>query len=332
MANLPEQPAMLILSAKVYQIIEMMKALIHGESKFEFWGLDDSLTGRLMLECVEVPERPRPISVEARIKTNVIVLMSGGLDSTIAYYMLAQQYGVNRVGGLFLDIGQPYVAKEGEAVRSLEGVKPLHEFLFCDMLDVGKIVPTETVVDWKHIIPLRNWLFIEMAACYASDAVAFSVLRGERPDSGGDKSRTFTIAIARHLQIDYRLELLLPLANMTKGDAVSWFLNSCMIGDRAWREAQLRKTVTCFDVDDGHCGCCQACLRRYMAGKTAGIDFDFKVNPLEGAMQYAEKYRHLMSRALRERDFSHYDERRCRQDLAVLLPRAEYDKLMGGIE
>jgi 7-cyano-7-deazaguanine synthase in queuosine biosynthesis len=329
----PGQPPFPVLSGRVYQILEMMKPLLWGEDKFELMGLGEGRVSTLLSECTNVPEKPHEIEVMSRVRPRVIVLMSGGIDSTIAYYMMVQQYGANHVGGLFLDIGQPYAKKEMAALEALK-VEPLYVFMFSEMFDLENMKIAHPFVDWKHIIPLRNWLFIEMGACYASDAVAFSVLRGEQPETGGDKSKKFTNIMRQHLRADYGLELLMPLFNMTKADAIHWFLEVCTINDRAWRESQLQSTVTCFAADaaaPGHCGKCQACLRRYIAGKVAGIDFKFNKRPDSAGMIYIEKYVRLMTEALRKRDFSRYDERRCRQFLSVLLPKDEFENLMAEV-
>jgi len=53
---------------------------------------------------------------------------------------------------------------------------------------------------------------------------------------------------------------------------------------------------------------------------TNGIDIceDFNIHPMIGANQYVEKYKDVLSKALKLNDYSHYSLARCIEDLEAI--------------
>lgn len=259
----------------------------------------------IALDC---PEKPKDFDFKIEEPERLydrICLTSGGADSTIAWLM------ADKPQGLYIDIGQPYAQKERKALHMM-GI----EYHYVDMR--GTHLSDKT---WKHIIPARNLLFLSIAAELLKNNgdVWFAMVEGEGELSGrGDKSLAFirrfeewyTATTDRHIYIT-------DMCERTKPGWLRW------VQDYHGVEMlqQIRKhTVTCFSPEDGECGRCQACLRKYLSYVSIGmfIDEDFNVHPIEGCQEFIEKYKFSMNHALEIKDFSHYSARRCEEDLAAI--------------
>ena len=77
-------------------------------------------------------------------------------------------------------------------------------------------------------------------------------------------------------------------------------------------------TVSCFSKTRGHCGKCQACLRKALAYTFNGLKLKTDIDVRIGCVKFIEKYQKLMTRAIEKQDFRHYSQRRCEQDLAAI--------------
>jgi len=263
-------------------------------------GLLDRLVN-VMLDCVECPKDFK-FQVQSPVREYPnLCLTSGGADSTIAWYYAFKPQGI------YIDIGQPYAHKERRALHLID-----IPYYYVDMRGT-RIADCH----WGHIIPGRNFLFLCVAAEMVKDngSIWFAMLDGEGAASGkGDKSLLFvelfedwyTACTGRRVHIQ-------TMVDRTKPGWLKWFAESHDVNI-------IRKTVTCFSAEDGQCGACQACLRKFLSFVSIGKDIsaDFMVPPMVGAKQYVEKYETLLPRVLEKRDFTHYSRNRCLEDLQAI--------------
>lgn len=291
-----------MLGRLVHYAEEIMRA---GLERRESVSIPYELHG-IAQECYDVPERPAsysPVYSWNCESPDTIALVTGGLDSSAMYFMALANGEKPRP--MYFNLGQAYAQKEVAALarmgikvsianHALMGVNP-HQY-------------------WKHIIPARNLLLFARAAQYLPDGgvILFGVTAGETPNHGGDKSIRFLRQAHSLLASQVpSVALNCPIAGYTKTALVRWWLQHQDVD-------LLRHTVTCFSAEEGHCGACQACLRKWIAYANNGLELKTKVPVKVGCREYVEKYRRLMHNALEEEDFSRYSRARCLETLGAI--------------
>jgi 7-cyano-7-deazaguanine synthase in queuosine biosynthesis len=277
--------------------------------------LHPELLDAVLQTSVDCPEKPE--SFKCVVKANwenelvdEICLMSGGADSTIAWFL------TDKPLGLYIDIGQEYAAKELNVLEDLKSYDLKYRYI--DLKDIG--AENEFFKNWKHIIPGRNFLFLTIAAEMLKDSgrIIFSAVEGEGWNSNkGDKSEQFvyqwqkwyTAATGKNI-------LVCTLSLDTKPGWLKRFLS------KGFDINIIRyKTVTCFSKENRQCGSCQACLRKYLSFISAfNLDTseDYIVHPMIGCTEYIEKYKKNLRHCLEVKDFSHYSINRCNEDLIAI--------------
>lgn len=262
-------------------------------------------------EIYDVPEKP--VGFEPNFKKEEtlpgnelpgkIVLVSGGLDSTVSWLMATEKLG-KYPDAYYVNMGQSYADKEKEAMEAI-GI-PYEEI---------KVEPPEHLNDgkWKHIHPGRNFYYLSLVAERATEPseLVLSAVDGEISKHGGDKSRAFFTEANRILMAqEMPVKVVTPLEKMTKTDLVAWAKENQFVG-------VVSKTISCFSGEEGRCGRCQSCLRTWIAFSNNGIDIPFNIHPMQGAREFVDKYKKVMGDALQANDFSHYSERRITQTLGA---------------
>jgi 7-cyano-7-deazaguanine synthase len=209
---------------------------------------------------------------------NVILIHSGGMDSTVLLYQLRSEG--RGVRCLSVDYGQRH-RRELDAARlicgdlgvesrvaDLRGVAPL--------LAGSSLTSPELAVPEGHyadesmrltVVPNRNMLMLSLGIAWAvstkSDAVAYAAHSGDHtiyPDC-----RPEFIAAMREAAAlcDWRrIELLAPFAGMDKADIAR-------LGAKLG--VPFEKTWTCYKGLERHCGRCGACVERREAFSRAGL-------------------------------------------------------------
>ena len=219
-------------------------------------------------QIYQVPEKPQgfePTFKETEFKDK-IVLVSGGLDSTVSYFMTAIELGKKP------DMGQAYANKEIAVIQKI-GIP----------FKIIKVPEPEHLQDgkWKHIHPGRNFYYLSLVAEQATEPseLVLSAVDGEISESGGDKSRAF-FDEANNLfaQLENPVRVITPLQDLTKTDLVAWAIKNDLL-------PIVKETISCFSPTEGRCGQCQSCLRTWIAFSNNDIDIPFDVHPMEGAKE-----------------------------------------------
>lgn len=218
-------------------------------------------------------------------RKKAISVLSGGLDSTVATFLLAKEYEVHAIT---FDYGQkssmmeisssesicdklglkhtiiklPWLAHlGGSALTSAEEVPKLE----MNQLDNKEICDETARKVW---VPGRNVVFTSIALSFAEAEGATKIIVGWDLEEAGtfpDNSKEFLDAFNHLLEIgsleDIQIEA--PLIHMNKSDIVR-------MGEGI--VAPLNISYSCYMGEETHCGICESCMRRKRAFELADVE------------------------------------------------------------
>lgn len=186
--------------------------------------------------------------------SDTVILYSGGLDSLIAAYLMPNARLV------YIDTGAQYAWKE------LANLTNAPRDVWIDKrLDLADMERSD------GIVPARNAMLAIIGSYYADNIVLVST----SGDRSTDKDETWAAMMSDVLTHMYALphfdpqrgvRVLLPYKDLSKGQLVTQYL-------AAGHDPQhLRNAVSCYSHEAGHCGICKACIRKWIALESNGID------------------------------------------------------------
>lgn len=215
--------------------------------------------------------------------STVVVIVSGGLDSTtLAYHLRAHGYRLILVS---FDYGQRHRRELDFAVATATMLSAPHYLV--DLRSIGRLLTgsaltdaTVTVPDGHYtdasmritVVPNRNALMLDAAVALAvsrkADSVAFGAHNGDcaiYPDCRPEFVESFTqsarLGNAGFLSEDF--QVLAPFLMWSKAEIVR-------------RGAELgvpfADTWSCYQGGPLHCGTCGTCTERREAFAVAGVD------------------------------------------------------------
>ncbi|HIJ65537.1 MAG TPA: 7-cyano-7-deazaguanine synthase QueC [Candidatus Hydrogenedentes bacterium] len=222
----------------------------------------------------------------ADVARPAVVLLSGGMDSSVLLHHVARKLGYSPVHGLSCDYGQRH-ARELECARrqaAAAGVVRHHVVAMPFLADLvkegtalvtgGPAVPDLDALDVGErrqpptYVPNRNMILLSMAAAYAEAQGIADVFYGaQAQDEYGywDCTPDFVerlnaaLALNRHQCITIHA----PFATAKKADIVR--LGMALGVDFA-------DTWTCYRGGDLACGACPTCVERRKAFRAAGFE------------------------------------------------------------
>ena len=205
----------------------------------------------------------------------ITIMYSGGLDS-FAMEKLAQYkgYDYNKV---WFDIGQAYNHKEEAVIDSAIDV----DNRFVEWGAAQSAKGKDETSSGNIYIPGRNAvLTILTASMYEPDEIWMGALKGEDHVRATDKNETFRSKIndlMGYVYFNKDIELKFPLIDMgfNKLTMVEWML------DQGVTAEELHATSSCLSGEDGNCGECVVCVRRWGIFGQLGIPEEYNVDPLE---------------------------------------------------
>ena len=209
-----------------------------------------------------------------------VVLLSGGIDSTVLMYSLIADY---EVWPLTISYGQRH-HREVIAARNVcesRGDWLLKRWKYVDLSNLRSILPSaltgvgevptgeydkETMS--QTVVPNRNMIFLAVAAGYAEGLgagyVAYAAHTEDhylypdcRPEFIGSVGETIKLAT------DGKVKLIEPFTYKTKADIVT-------LGKKL--SVPFRKTYSCYQGGEFHCGVCSTCLERKKAFVQAKVE------------------------------------------------------------
>lgn len=216
------------------------------------------------------------------VDEKVLVLCSGGVDSTTLLAQAVQRYGAQNVSALSISYGQRH-SREVEAARAVAAYYGVEQrfldlaAIFADsrcslLAHSDQEVPTGSYAQQQDAaeggpvstyVPFRNGLFLSVAASMALSLGCSAVYYGaHRDDWAGaaypDCSPAFVeamgCAIAEGTGGELRLEA--PFANASKADIVAAGLALDVPYGLTW---------SCYEGGEAPCGVCATCLDRAAA-------------------------------------------------------------------
>jgi 7-cyano-7-deazaguanine synthase len=208
-----------------------------------------------------------------------LVLLSGGLDSTVLLHKSCAEQGRENVEGIFFHYGQrhnkEFVMAQRQSVTLGIRLFECHcESLFIDfrnpMLGRGEI-PKEAYKDGEvpsTFVPFRNGILLSIAAAYAYEnkcnilgiAAHANDIAAAYPDCTPD----FIAAMDRAVYEGTKgaVDVYAPFVYKTKADIVQ--LGSELGVD-------FRNTWSCYEGGERPCGQCATCIDRAEAFKKRGL-------------------------------------------------------------
>ena len=206
------------------------------------------------------------------------VLVSGGLDSYVAYFEAVRRFGADEVEGLFIDYGQPYLKRERSAINALFSPWNVRKI----SVPLVELQRRPTPEDPE--IYGRNLLLAFYGSLLAK-RVWLSSLESEvqvRPGTW-DHGPIFSHAASSLFSLIFqsvRPETIVesPWADKTKSQVLSYALN-----DLNLHENGLNLTVSCYAGSALPCGECKACFKRWVAFANNGLEEKFMSHPAYSA-------------------------------------------------
>jgi len=220
-----------------------------------------------------------------RVNGKAVVLLSGGMDSSICLCLAIEEFGRENVYPLCFTYGQKHQEQEVlaaiQVAYNLEVLDKLitYEIPFFRKLDDSALLNSKRSVKEKRVgtelpdsfVPGRNIIFLTVAGAYAYKKGAHYIVGGmSQEDYSGypDCRRIFIdyLQQALNLGMDYEFEILTPLMFISKVEEIK------LAQTTPDAMKALSWSYTCYEGKVIPCGECPACKLRIKAFQEAGIN------------------------------------------------------------
>jgi 7-cyano-7-deazaguanine synthase in queuosine biosynthesis len=170
-----------------------------------------------------------------------VLLMSGGIDSFIGYYLLGYPQPV------YFNLNSKYSKVEINTVHKISDKVIIDN----DLNFLGRLE------DKDAHIPYRNLFFMLLGVTKYSDTV---IICGVRDDNVSDKDSKIFRKMSDSLSYvaKRKIEIVSPFWNFTKADICAKFANK-------FDKRLLLQTYSCYSGKEIECGACPACFRKRVA-------------------------------------------------------------------
>ena len=209
----------------------------------------------------------------------VVILLSGGMDSTSLLYYAYNKHEV--VAALSFDYGSkhndrelPFAKYHCEKLSIPHTTIPLgfiSDYFSSDLLKSGGEIPEGHYEDQnmvKTVVPFRNGIMLSVATGFAesveAEAVGIAAHAGDHtiyPDCRTDFMAAFSESMKAGTYA--KIELMKPFLDIRKEDIVKVGLDHGVDFSQTW---------SCYKGGDKHCGKCGTCVERIEAFELAGIE------------------------------------------------------------
>lgn len=218
---------------------------------------------------------------------NVIVILSGGLDSSVLTLLLVDKYGADRVSALSFDYGQKQKVELQKAVELTSAIGIKHKILDLSILGEiakpmssnisGSDIATPTIQEVigspqpSTYVPNRNMIMYSIVAAAAEVAGAEYIFCGlQVHDAYGyfDTTQEWVDRMNAVLDLNRKaqIKIISPFSQLSK-------YHEILIAQELGQGSLLEKTLTCYNPNElgESCGTCPSCAERIMNFAKAGI-------------------------------------------------------------
>ncbi len=218
----------------------------------------------------------------------VMVLSSGGVDSTTALAMAVDKYGSKNVIALSISYGQKHSKEIQAADKTAEyygtehikmDISSVFDYSNCSLLAHSDMaIPKESYGEQikktggapvSTYVPFRNGLFLSVAASIALSKGCSQIYYGAHADDSAgnaypDCSPVFNDAMNKAIYegSGRQLTVKAPFVNMNKAQVVGIGLKLGVPYELTW---------SCYEGQDRPCGVCGTCIDRISAFKANGV-------------------------------------------------------------
>jgi len=211
-------------------------------------------------------------------KDNVLVVLSGGMDSSILTMLLVAKYGAAKVKALSYDYGQKQRIELQKAAKVCSALKVDHKVL--DLSILGEIAkPISANIDGSDVkmptikevlgdpqpktyVPFRNMILLSLTLAQAEASQASHVFTGlQVHDEYGywDTTQKFVDSINAVAEQNrtHKVKVLAPFSHLSKYDEILLCKQMGLVDMLAY-------TITCYNPNEKgeSCGKCPSCAER----------------------------------------------------------------------
>ncbi|MDG7010204.1 MAG: 7-cyano-7-deazaguanine synthase [Nitrososphaerota archaeon] len=198
------------------------------------------------------------------------MLLSGGIDSATALYMVRREYSVRALTFEYHGIARQEL-RASESIASRAGVSEHRLVRVPDLREAGDIPGGHFGGLPPTYIPLRNSVFYSFAASYGEEVGASVLVGGHNRDDlevFRDVTPRFFSSLERAFRAaspildKNRLRIVRPLGRMTKPKVISLASSLGVPLERTW---------SCHGDGKAHCWKCDGCLARRRSFAEVGV-------------------------------------------------------------
>lgn len=207
----------------------------------------------------------------------ILVIASGGLDSTVLYYYVKKKYKPNKIKVIHFIYNSKHNKKETKRLKEnipaeIINIKLNLEFSNSALINKSKEIPkgnykSKTMKD--TVIPFRNGIMLSYAVSLADELnyniVALGNHSGDHyiyPDCRPEFIRSFNASAQNGT--DNKIKVISPFLTLSKTDIVQ-------IGKELKIENIMFNSWTCYNNYKYQCGECGSCNERIEAFNKSGI-------------------------------------------------------------
>ena len=207
---------------------------------------------------------------QGKTTKEVIVLLSGGIDSATCLKLMRRKYNVRALTFEYQGIARKEFEAAGAVAREA-GIREHRIVRLPDLKEVSNIGGAVFVGMPPTYIPMRNCIFYSLAASYAEEVGADLIVGGHNKDdvkTFADAAPAFFNGLERAFHAGSpilrrrRTKIILPLSEKTKVQVIR--LASTL-------EVPLGLTWSCHKEGRSHCWECDGCRTRMATFEEAGV-------------------------------------------------------------
>jgi len=206
---------------------------------------------------------------------NTVLLYSGGPDSYMTHYWATLNKWAPR--SIYFRLGHRYQRHEIRAV--LETIP--NTLIMTELCFLGKWEEKDATIYARNV-----FLLVMASRVLSGDGIIFLTTQRDEMDIPDRTPEFFTRMGELITSLSgNRVTVATPWVNHDKTDMVWWYLG------HGGSPETLLKTRSCYSTEEGNCGDCPACFRRYIALSLNGIDEEYREDPARSAtaMGYYKK-------------------------------------------